>query len=94
MASYFRWIKGSKKEESLYQKPRSRSLDGKSLELSGIKLLLHHVGTNSDFLMLLGLQFKPLDLVTIQTLVFHVLLIQTSGLNMALFQTLSWTNFG
>jgi hypothetical protein len=61
MASYFRWIKGSKKEESLYQKPRSRSLDGKSLELSGIKLLLHHVGTNSDFLMLLWLQFKPLD---------------------------------
>jgi hypothetical protein len=47
MASYFRWIKGSKKEESLYQKPRSRSLDAKSLELSGVKLLLHHVGTNS-----------------------------------------------
>jgi len=42
MASYFRWIKGSKKEEALYQKPRSRSLDAKALELSGIKLLLHH----------------------------------------------------
>jgi hypothetical protein len=47
MASYFRWIKGSKKEEPLYQKPRSRSLDAKALELSGIKLLLHHVGTSS-----------------------------------------------
>jgi len=52
MASYFRWIKGSKKEEALYQKPRSRSLDAKALELSGIKLLLHHVGTNSLFLLL------------------------------------------
>jgi hypothetical protein len=51
MASYFRWIKGSKKEESLYQKPRSRSLDAKSLELSGIKLLLHHVGTSSHSLL-------------------------------------------
>jgi hypothetical protein len=52
MASYFRWIKGSKKEEALYQKPRSRSLDAKALELSGIKLLLHHVGTNSLLLLL------------------------------------------
>ena len=52
MASYFRWIKGSKKEEALYQKPRSRSLDAKALELSGIKLLLHHVGTSSLLLLL------------------------------------------
>lgn len=53
MANYFRWIKGSKKEESPYQKPRSRSLDAKSLELSGIKLLLHHVGTISDTALVL-----------------------------------------
>jgi hypothetical protein len=59
MASYFRWIKGSKKEEALYQKPRSRSLDAKSLELSGIRLLLHHVGTNSLLLLLIATSATP-----------------------------------
>jgi hypothetical protein len=59
MASYFRWIKGSKKEEALYQKPRSRSLDAKALELSGIKLLLHHVGTTSLLLNLFVASATP-----------------------------------
>jgi len=59
MASYFRWIKGSKKEEPLYQKPRSRSLDAKALELSGIKLLLHHVGTSSVLLLLFVVPATP-----------------------------------
>jgi hypothetical protein len=59
MASYFRGIKGSKKEESLYQKPRSRSLDAKSLELSGVKLLLHHVGTSSHSLAFIVILAAP-----------------------------------
>ena len=59
MANYFRWIKGSKKDEPLYQKPRSRSLDAKALELSGIKLLLHHVGTSSLLLLLIAAIATP-----------------------------------
>lgn len=44
MSSYFRWIKsGSKKDLDLYDKPRSRSLDAKSLELSGLRLVVQTV---------------------------------------------------
>lgn len=43
MSSYFRWIKGGKKDDYLEGKPRSRSLDSKSLEASGIRLILQNV---------------------------------------------------
>lgn len=50
MAQYFRWMKdknntttsGSRSEEE-YLKPRSKSLDAKSLEASGIRLVLQNV---------------------------------------------------
>lgn len=40
MANYFRWKKGKRDEDVFYsEKPRSRSLDPRSLELSGIRLV-------------------------------------------------------
>lgn len=39
MAQYLRWMKNGRKEEEAYFKPRSRSLDPKALENSGIKAL-------------------------------------------------------
>lgn len=39
MAQYLRWMKNGRKEEESYFKPRSRSLDPKALENSGIKAL-------------------------------------------------------
>ncbi|XP_017761085.1 PREDICTED: 5'-AMP-activated protein kinase subunit gamma-1 isoform X4 [Eufriesea mexicana] len=42
MSSYFRWIKGGKKDDYFGAKPRSRSLDSKSLEASGIRLILQN----------------------------------------------------
>lgn len=42
MANYFRWKKGKRDEDVFYsEKPRSRSLDPRSLELSGIRLVAH-----------------------------------------------------
>lgn len=39
MANYFRWKKGKRDEDVFYsEKPRSRSLDPRSLELSGIRV--------------------------------------------------------
>jgi len=43
MSSYFRWIKSGKKDDAFGAKPRSRSLDAKSLEASGIRLILQNV---------------------------------------------------
>lgn len=44
MSSYFRWIKNGKKDCDYFApKPRSRSLDSKSLEASGIRLILQSV---------------------------------------------------
>jgi len=43
MSSYFRWIKSGKKDDRFGAKPRSRSLDTKSLEASGIRLILQNV---------------------------------------------------
>lgn len=43
MSSYFRWIKSGKKDDYLGAKPRSRSLDSKSLEKSGIRLIMQNV---------------------------------------------------
>lgn len=43
MANYFRWKKGKRDEDVFYsEKPRSRSLDTRSLELSGIKLVAQY----------------------------------------------------
>ena len=42
MSSYFRWIKGGKKDDYFGAKPRSRSLDSKSLEASGIRLIIEN----------------------------------------------------
>lgn len=43
MANYFRWKKGKRDEDVFYsEKPRSRSLDPRSLELSGIRLVAQH----------------------------------------------------
>ncbi|CAH4038705.1 unnamed protein product [Pieris brassicae] len=40
MANYFRWKKGKRDDDMLLsEKPRSRSLDPRSLELSGIRLV-------------------------------------------------------
>lgn len=40
MANYFKWRKGKRDEVEFYsEKPRSRSLDPRSLELSGIRLV-------------------------------------------------------
>lgn len=42
MANYFRWKKGKRDEDVFYsEKPRSRSLDPRSLELSGIRVVAH-----------------------------------------------------
>lgn len=43
MSSYFRWIKSGKRDECFTPKPRSRSLDSKTLEASGIRLILQNV---------------------------------------------------
>lgn len=43
MSSYFRWIKSGKKDDYFGAKPRSRSLDSKSLEASGIRLIIQNV---------------------------------------------------
>lgn len=43
MSSYFRWIKSGKKDDYFGAKPRSRSLDSKSLEASGIRLIIENV---------------------------------------------------
>lgn len=51
MASYLRWIRGSKAtKEDLFQKPRSRSLDPKALEASGIKQFLNNINNNNHHL--------------------------------------------
>lgn len=43
MANYFRWKKGKRDEDVFYsEKPRSRSLDPRSLELSGIRLVAQY----------------------------------------------------
>lgn len=43
MANYFRWKKGKRDEDVFYsEKPRSRSLDTRSLELSGIRLVAQY----------------------------------------------------
>lgn len=43
MANYFRWKKGKRDEDVFYsEKPRSRSLDPRSLELSGVRLVAHY----------------------------------------------------
>lgn len=43
MAHYFRWKKGKRDEDVFYsEKPRSRSLDPRSLELSGIRLVAQY----------------------------------------------------
>ncbi|GLH06058.1 Protein TolB [Gryllus bimaculatus] len=42
MASYFRWMRGGRKDDVLYQKPRSRSLDARALERSGVRMLLNN----------------------------------------------------
>lgn len=43
MANYFRRKKGKRDEDVFYsEKPRSRSLDPRSLELSGIRLVAHY----------------------------------------------------
>lgn len=43
MANYFRWKKGKRDEDVFYsEKPRSRSLDPRSLEISGIRLVAQH----------------------------------------------------
>lgn len=43
MANYFRWKKGKRDEDVFYsEKPRSRSLDPRSLELSGVKIVAQY----------------------------------------------------
>ncbi|CAK1554804.1 unnamed protein product [Leptosia nina] len=47
MANYFRWKKGKRDEDVLVpEKPRSRSLDPRSLELSGIRLVAQNYYQN------------------------------------------------
>lgn len=50
MSSYFRWIKSGKRDDYLTPKPRSRSLDSKTLEASGIRLILQNVFPKVIFL--------------------------------------------
>lgn len=48
MSQYFRWMKDNKiRKEDIYLKPRSRSLDARSLEATGIRLVLQNVRTYS-----------------------------------------------
>lgn len=50
MSQYFRWMKDNKmKKDDIYLKPRSRSLDARSLEASGIRLVLQNVCTSINF---------------------------------------------
>lgn len=41
MANYFRWIRGNRLEDDFppVDKPRSRSLDAKTLEQTGVRLV-------------------------------------------------------
>lgn len=53
MSSYFRWIKSGKRDDYFTPKPRSRSLDSKTLEASGIRLILQNVFPKVFFLYFL-----------------------------------------
>ncbi|KAB0798530.1 hypothetical protein PPYR_09523 [Photinus pyralis] len=62
MSQYIKWMWNSKKEEDFIMKPRSRSLDAKSLEATGVRLLLQNRAIQQQQLSQgAHLRRKPLD---------------------------------
>lgn len=55
MSGYFRWMKSKNSYDIPYQKPRSNSLDPRSLEASGIRNFTStYQGSKDDLIDLVG----------------------------------------